>query len=92
MSNEKKVAKCKWCSNDAELSDYRNIDGMVSKIPSCRICFTKSTDYLLKYGGRSCDNCSLQMNDGRCDLDLKDRCITNTRNDNHKDYWIDQNE
>lgn len=50
MSDEKK-RKCHWCERDAERIDYREIDGMVSKIPSCSVCFEISTERLvyLKY-------------------------------------------
>ena len=40
--------RCKWCENQATRPDYRTIDGMTSKIPSCDECFNISTDALLK--------------------------------------------
>jgi hypothetical protein len=87
--------RCKWCLHNAVRNDYREIDGVTSKILTCDFCFNKSTEYLLKYKNRGCENCSLNLDktkDGRCELDLKDKCITNTRDENHKEYWIDQDE
>jgi len=50
MSDEKKL-KCHWCERDAERFDYREVDGMTSKIKSCTVCFEISTERLidLKY-------------------------------------------
>jgi len=39
--------KCKWCENPAEVIDYREIDGITSKVPSCGKCVDISTKYLL---------------------------------------------
>jgi len=39
--------ECKWCKNDATISDYREIDGITSKVHSCESCFGLSTDFLL---------------------------------------------
>ena len=43
-----KRPKCAWCDNQATRPDYRTIDGMTSKIPSCDDCFEISTKALLK--------------------------------------------
>lgn len=40
--------KCKWCDNDAERSDYREIDGVTSKIKTCCECFELDTMHLIK--------------------------------------------
>lgn len=45
--DDKKVRKCSWCEQDATTQDYREVDGMVSKIFSCHKCFNLSTEYLL---------------------------------------------
>lgn len=43
MSN----VKCKWCSEPATIRDYREIDNITSKIPSCNKCYNLSTEHLL---------------------------------------------
>lgn len=41
------LKKCKWCDRDAERLDYREIDGITSKIHSCLQCFMLDTKYLI---------------------------------------------
>lgn len=43
----KKEPKCTWCNNQATKLDYREIDTIVSKIPSCDECFKLSTLVLI---------------------------------------------
>lgn len=40
--------KCHWCNKEATLKDYRTIDDMTSKIPSCEECAGLSDSYLVK--------------------------------------------
>lgn len=40
--------KCHWCTKDAERLDYREVDGMTSKIVTCNECFEISTEHLVK--------------------------------------------
>jgi hypothetical protein len=40
--------KCKWCGKDATTIDYREVDGMTSKIKSCDECYKLDTKYLIK--------------------------------------------
>jgi len=47
MSKVNKAPKCAWCENQATRPDYRDIDGCVSKMPSCDECFQLDTKYLL---------------------------------------------
>lgn len=42
------MIKCYWCNKKAEIKDYRDLNGTVHKIPSCRICFRLKTSYLRK--------------------------------------------
>lgn len=42
----KKTTKCYWCNNDAQGLDYRDFDGCISKIRTCRRCFDLDTKYL----------------------------------------------
>lgn len=48
-------------------------------------------DFLVKlkedYSNRSCSTCNLGQS-GLCELELDHECISNTGNENHKDYWI----
>lgn len=48
MSDKKTNRKCHWCTNDAERLDYREVDGMTSKIVTCNECFEISTEHLIK--------------------------------------------
>lgn len=48
MSEEKSKRKCHWCPKDAERVDYREVDGMTSKIVTCSECFEISTEHLIK--------------------------------------------
>jgi hypothetical protein len=43
-----KTRQCYWCTNTAEGVDYRNLDGVVNKIPTCRVCFGLPTEYCRK--------------------------------------------
>lgn len=40
--------KCYWCDKPAEVKDYREIDGITSKILSCMECAHISTASLIK--------------------------------------------
>jgi len=40
--------KCHWCDNTATRPDYREVDGMTSKVPTCEVCFALNTNYVLK--------------------------------------------
>jgi hypothetical protein len=42
------MTKCYWCNKKAEIKDYRDLNGTVHKIPSCRTCFGLKTSYLRK--------------------------------------------
>jgi hypothetical protein len=42
---DKKAPKCKYCKNTADFMDYREVDGVVSKIPSCKICQGYSNNF-----------------------------------------------
>jgi len=44
----KKEPKCAWCESQATRLDYRSIDGVTSKLPSCDECINVSTKKLLK--------------------------------------------
>ena len=46
MSN-RKTPRCHWCKSDAERIDYREVDGITSKIATCNFCVSMSTKYLL---------------------------------------------
>ena len=46
--DEKTVHMCSWCEQDATTKDYREVDGVLSKMLSCDKCFNLSTKYLLK--------------------------------------------
>lgn len=46
-TESKKAVKCKWCKNQATQKDYREIDGITSKINSCNSCLNISTKTLL---------------------------------------------
>jgi hypothetical protein len=61
MKTNNKTPKCNWCPNDAVQVDYREIDGMTSKILTCPDCFNLSTKFLLKrkYKPRP-DSCSIK--------------------------------
>ncbi len=48
MSDKKQNRKCHWCTKDAERIDYREVDGMTSKIVTCNECFEISTEHLIK--------------------------------------------
>ncbi len=41
-------SKCEWCNNEAEIFDYREIDGMTKNIKTCSECFELNTHYLIK--------------------------------------------
>jgi len=43
-----KTIKCYWCNNEAEGTDYRDFNGVVSKIHTCKKCFEISTEHLRK--------------------------------------------
>jgi hypothetical protein len=43
MSNR---PNCKYCGNPADLMDYREVDTIVSKVPSCLVCRDLSTNCL----------------------------------------------
>jgi hypothetical protein len=57
---KKQAPKCQWCPSDATQIDYREVDGITSKILTCPDCFKLSTKYLLnrKYNPRP-DSCSI---------------------------------
>ena len=40
------MTNCFWCNKKADLKDYRDLNGTVHKIPSCRTCFGLKTSYL----------------------------------------------
>jgi len=42
------MIKCYWCDKEAEIKDYREMDGIVHKLPSCKECFGLDTSYLRK--------------------------------------------
>ena len=41
-------SKCYWCNNEAEGTDYRDFNGIINKIPTCKKCFGLSTEHLRK--------------------------------------------
>lgn len=43
-----KAPNCKWCGKEATRMEYRDIDGMVSKSPSCEECFHTNTNTLIE--------------------------------------------
>lgn len=43
-----KKVKCHWCDNVASVKDYREVDGVTSKINSCIACMNLSTEYLIQ--------------------------------------------
>jgi hypothetical protein len=49
---ENKKHKCHWCTKEATRMDYRSIDGTISKIKSCEVCYAIDTKQLIeiKYG------------------------------------------
>ena len=42
------MIKCYWCDRKAVMKDYREMDGIVHKLPSCQECFGLDTSYLRK--------------------------------------------
>lgn len=52
-------------------------------------------DFLFKmevdYSNRSCSTCNLGQS-GLCELELDHECVSNTGNEEHKDYWISTEE
>lgn len=40
------MKNCYWCNNEAEGIDYRDFNGIVNKIPTCKKCFGISTERL----------------------------------------------
>ena len=39
--------KCHWCDKKATKTDYREVDGITSKIVTCNECAGLSTEYLV---------------------------------------------
>ena len=45
---KKQAPKCDWCPSDATQIDYREVDGITSKVLTCPDCLKLSTKYLIK--------------------------------------------
>lgn len=45
----------------------------------------------IDYSNRKCVNCSFGQND-KCDLNLKEECVTATSDETHRDWWADKDE
>ena len=45
----KTIKHCNWCKNEATRHDYREVDGMTSKIKTCESCFKIETKKLLTF-------------------------------------------
>jgi hypothetical protein len=46
-ANMNKAPNCKWCGKPANHPEYREIDGITSKVPTCFLCSKYSTEFLL---------------------------------------------
>lgn len=42
----KTAPKCKWCDSPATKKEYRELNGVTSKIPCCDVCSELSTEFL----------------------------------------------
>lgn len=81
-------------------SIYFYVPDEVIELPAFEICkdcldvpmeFIKDEDDEEDYSNRSCTTCSLGQS-GKCEMKLEKKCISNTNNEKHKDYWIDKDE